>query len=260
MAIQSLNELDEIFDSVYPNQINLKSFNKKKTLCPRIWQHGDLKRIIRKHLEVIAKNFIKDLEMEDIEIYDIVLVGSIAGYNWSKYSDIDLHIIIDFSSLSNHGDKETLKKFFDLKKNDWNQKHNILIYGYPVEIYIQDTDEVNQSNGIYSVKYAKWVKIPTSDGGEMDKELIKRQASQYINIIDKIEELSNLNLNKRQCSILKNEIKKIHDEIVNGRRQTLPKEGEFGSANIVFKVLRRSGHLQKMKEIKTRLFDKINSL
>ena len=78
--------------------------------------------------------------------------------------------------------------------------------------------------------------------------------------IDKIEELSNLNLNKRQCSLLKNEIKKIHDEIVNGRRQTLPKEGEYGSANIVFKVLRRSGHLQKMKEIKTRLFDKINSL
>ena len=153
-----------------------------------------------------------------------------------------------------------MKKFFDLKKNDWNQKHNILIYGYPVEIYIQDIDEVNQSNGIYSIKYAKWVKIPTSDGGEMDKELIKRQASQYINIIDKIEELSNLNLNKRQCSILKNEIKKIHDEIVKGRRETLPKEGEFGSANIVFKVLRRSGHLQKMKEIKTRLFDKINSL
>ena len=87
-----------------------------------------------------------------------------------------------------------------------------------------------------------------------------RERELHTEYTETMEELSNLNLNKRQCSILKNEIKKIHDEIVNGRRQTLPKEGEFSSANIVFKVLRRSGHLQKIKEIKTKLFDKINSL
>lgn len=258
--MKSINEIDKILDSVYPQQINLKSFEKKPVLNPRIWIHNNLKKAIRKHLEIIAVNFVKDFEMPDCKIQDIVMVGSMAGYNWSKYSDIDLHIIIDFDSLSKYGSHDLLKKYFDMMKNDWNSKHDILIYGYPVEIYVQDTKEKNESNGVYSIKYGRWIKIPSSKNVTIDRELIKKQASQYINIIDKIEELSKQNLTKRQCSILKREIKRIHDEIVNDRRSSLKKSGEFSAQNIIFKVLRRSGHLAKIRDIKNNLYNRINSL
>ena len=122
--INSINEFEQIFDEVYPHQINLKSFEKKDILCPSIWQNADLKKIIRQHLKNIAMDFIEDFEMNLIP-YDIVLVGSIAGYNWSKYSDIDLHIILDFSRYEEQGSKETLKKLFDAYKNAWNLKHKI---------------------------------------------------------------------------------------------------------------------------------------
>lgn len=258
--VTSLNEFDKLFDSVYPQQINLKSFDKKKELCPEIWKDNDLKKIIKKHLKSIAENFIDDLEMPDFKIKDIMFVGSMAGYNWSKYADIDLHILTDFSSLKKHGDKETLKKLFDLKKNDWNAKHHILIYGYPIEIYIQDTEESNASDGVYSIKYGKWVKIPHFSNEHIDRELVKKQASQYINIIDRIEELSNKSISKKQCAHLKDEIEKLHDEIVSGRRSGIASEGEYSAQNIIFKVLRRSGHLEKIRDIKTKLFDKIQSL
>lgn len=256
----TLNEVDAILDSVYPSQINLKSFEKKDDLNRKIWASDNkLKKVIRKHLASIAKDFIDELEM-GIKIDDIVFVGSLAGYNWSKYSDVDLHIMVDFDTLSEYGNPDTLKKLFDMKKNEWNRKHEVLIYGYPVEIYVQEKHEENASNGIYSVKYDKWIKIPSSDNYELNKELIKTQASQYINIIDKIEELTNRLLTKRQCKILWEESDKLNDEIIQGRRNAIAEEGEYAPGNIVFKVLRRCGYIGKLKDIKTYLFDKINTI
>ena len=144
----SLNEVDAILDSVYPSQINLKSFDKKQDLNRKIWgSDNKLKKVIRKHLVAIANDFMDDFDM-GIKIDDIVFVGSLAGYNWSKYSDVDLHIMVDFSKLSEYGNPETLKKLFDMKKNDWNKQHDVLIYGYPVEIYVQEKNEEIASNGI----------------------------------------------------------------------------------------------------------------
>ena len=258
--INSINEFEQIFDEVYPHQINLKSFEKKDILCPSIWQNADLKKIIRQHLKNIAMDFIEDFEMNLIP-YDIVLVGSIAGYNWSKYSDIDLHIILDFSRYEEQGSRETLKKLFDAYKNDWNLKNNILIYGYPVEIYSHGKDEVNASDGIYSIMEGKWIKVPQGGNAVMNKELIKKQASQYINHIDRLEELAKSCTSKKLALAIKNKAKKYKDEISQGRKDSLGSgQGEYGSGNIVFKVLRRSGHIGKLNDIKIMMNDKINSL
>ena len=50
-----INEVNTIIDKIYPNQINLKSFNFKKELNPKIWKNGKLKDNIRKRLIKIAK-------------------------------------------------------------------------------------------------------------------------------------------------------------------------------------------------------------
>ena len=128
-----INEVNTIIDKIYPNQINLKSFNFKKELNPKIWKNGKLKDNIRKRLIKIAKEFIDSTELDFIPI-DIVIVGSIAPLNRSKYTDIDLHLFTDLKSLNDNVD--LVKNYLYAKKCEWNNKHyNIKIYGYDVELY-----------------------------------------------------------------------------------------------------------------------------
>lgn len=191
-----------------------------------------------------------------------MLVGSITGFNWSKFSDIDLHIILDFDKLSEkHGSKEALKLLFNHERFNFNRKHkDLYIYGYPVELYVQDISEENISAGVYSVLHGRWIKIPVSSSVTLDRELIKVKSSQFINIIDKYEEISKRNLKKEQYILLKYRLDTLFDEIVQGRKTSLAKDGEYAADNIVFKVLRRSGHLGKLNDLRTYVFDRIHSV
>lgn len=257
-----ITEIDQIIDSVYPEQINLKSFETKDVLNYKIWSDNDLKKPIRKRLYNIATEFIDNVDLPGIVISDIVLVGSIAGFNWSKFSDIDLHIIIDMDKLAEkYGSKEVIKKLFDDERNLFNKKHNDLyIYGYPVELYVQDINEENASNGIYSILNGRWIKVPQGGNRLTNKNLIKKKAAQFINIIDKYAEIANRKLSEAQYILLKDRLDKIHDEIITGRRTSLAKDGEYASDNIVFKVLRRSGHLGILNDARTLVYDKLNSI
>lgn len=255
-----LQEIENIFDEVFPQQINLKSFERKPELCPAIWRKGDMKPKIRQRLLEIANDFIDSIDMFALVPEDIVVVGSIAGYNWSKYSDIDLHIIVDMNEYSEYGKPDVLKALFNSKRSEWNEKHNITIFGYEVEIYIQDANEENASDGIYSIYYNKWNKLPTMKKGFLDKDLIKTQAAQYMNIIEKIEEFADRDLNEQQYRMLLKTAETINDEIMTGRRSGLANEGENAPGNIVFKVLRRTNHIGRLKKAKTKIYDLIYTL
>jgi len=166
---------------ISPNEINLKSFEFKAKLNPKIWEDNKLKLNIRQKLIAIAKEFVKSTDIDFIPV-DIVIVGSLAGFNWSKYSDIDLHIITDFKDIND--DVTLVKNYFDAKKNSWNEKHtDLTIYNYDVELYVQDVNEENASNGIYSIKYNHWIKIPKMAHKELQDDIIKETAAAYINKI-----------------------------------------------------------------------------
>ena len=253
-----LNEITKLVDKVYPDQINLKSFNFKKQLNPKIWEDNKLKKNVRQRLIKIAKEFVKSTDIEFIPV-DIVIVGSIASFNWSKYSDIDLHIITDFKSINDN--TELVKNYLYSKKCEWNNDHRDLkIYGYDVELYAQDINEENESNGIYSVKYNHWIKIPSAKHKQLDKNTIKEIAAMYINKIEyynrKFDELSS----DKAFLLLQSKVKYLYDLIIQGRKKSLPVEGEQATGNIIFKVLRRSGHLEMINKLKKKLFDKINSI
>lgn len=253
--------IDSIFDKLYPRQINLKSFDTKKTLNGAIWDHAVLRPEVRKRLIKIARKFVDTLKIEGLPVIDVVLVGSSASYNWSKYSDIDLHILVDFSKVTQTDDTDFLKNYFTSKKNDWNNIHsNLTIAGYPVELYVQDKNEENASQGIYSIKYNCWLKQPVANDYVLDKEMIKNHAANLINRADDIEAAVSQVKTKRQLNILGMIASTLFDSIVQARRDGLTKDGESSPDNIVFKVLRRTGHLGKLKDIKNRVYDKLQSL
>ena len=82
----------------------------------------------------------------------------------------------------------------------------------------------------------------------------------YINKIEyynrKFDELSS----DKAFLLLQSKVKYLYDLIIQGRKKSLPVEGEQATGNIIFKVLRRSGHLEMINKLKKKLFDKINSI
>ena len=80
---------------------------------------------------------------------------AICNFNWSSFSDIDLHLVVDFKEVDEK--TEFVRSYLDSKKNEWNNEHeNLNIFGHQVELYVQDIDETPESDGIYDLEENDW--------------------------------------------------------------------------------------------------------
>jgi hypothetical protein len=224
----------------------LDSFSLKETLNPKIWENPDnaaksvMKPKVRKMLMKIAEKFTEFLG-EDIFVDDIHLTGSLSNYNWSEFSDFDLHLIIDFKQFEEQS--ELYKELFNLKKQVFNDKHNIKIFGYDVELYSQDVSEPHVSSGVYSIMNNEWINNPKKLKGNIDKSVLENKIKSWIEKIDTaIEE-------EKDLESLKLKLKDY-------RKSGLEKDGELSYENLVFKFLRRSGHIEKVFDILNKQTDK----
>ena len=127
----------------------ITSFEMQPIFNPQIWKRGRMRPEIRERLQEIAEEFIEKLDLPNADIKDIILTGSLANYNWSEYSDLDVHIVIDFKDVAE--DEGLVKKYFDAVRANWNRNHDIKVKGFEVELYVQDDDESHASTGIYSL-------------------------------------------------------------------------------------------------------------
>ena len=157
----------------------------KSTLHPMFWDNEEFNRDIKQKLLEIANRFINDLGIEGIVPEDVTLTGSLANYNWSDKSDIDLHIIIDFDKLKVNND--ILKDLLNLKRMMWNKAHDIKIKGHDVEIYIQDKNEPHYSTGVYSLDKGEWIDKPSREEPKLDLEAAQNKAEQLSKDIDNLE-------------------------------------------------------------------------
>ena len=64
-------------------------------------------------------------------------------------------------------------EIFQLKKTIYNDKHDISIYGYEVELYVQNETETHFSSGVYSVLFNEWSNEPKKEDVSIDKELLQ---------------------------------------------------------------------------------------
>lgn len=247
---------------VSADEVNLSSFRKNDKLADKIWNGNKLNSRVRLKLLDLADDFWDYISTKWVKRKAIMLTGSICNYNWSKFSDIDVHIVVDFSEVDERTD--FVREYYNSKKNDWNSTHDKLkIYGHTVEFYIEDVDDVTESTGKYDLEKNEWVSEPeVSDVKEigLNKYDIKNISSKLMTKIDDIEEdISKTSdnailraLNKRSRSLL-NKIKAI-------RKYGLKRSGEGDTYNIVYKVLRRSGYLDKLYSIINLSYDAENSL
>jgi predicted nucleotidyltransferase len=236
----------------------LSSFKTRETLNPKIWVKEDskvkMRPKVREKLLEIANDFIESLKV-DIIVTDVIMTGSLANFNWSNFSDVDLHIVANFSQFPEE-QLPLYEELFALKKTIYNDKHNLMIFGYDVELYVQNEVESHFSSGVYSVLFDEWANKPKKEDIEVDTKLIEAKSKQWMEIIDGVIE----NAKDESVENAKKLIKKYKDKIKKYRTCGLEKEGEYSDENLVFKVLRRNGYIEKLYNFENEHIDKNYSL
>lgn len=252
-------------ESLEPDEVDLSSFNIKKNLNPKFWKNGLLDSRIRIKLLDIADDFIDFLGVDWVKPDDIVITGSLANFNWNQtHSDIDLHILMDYSKVDER--RDFVASYFNSQKKIWNEKHGkINIFGFPVELYVQDTNEEHASNGVYSLEKNSWVEEPERSklaNRKVNKNRIKQIVSKYTVKIDKLIDLYKRNKDdKHILEKIFEKSKSLFDEIKTVRKNSLDKDkNEISEGNIIFKTLRRIGYIEKLSKLIDITYDKMNSL
>ncbi len=227
-----------------------KSLIFKDSLHPSFWDGDVFNEKIRSKLLDIVESFIKEVGLRDVPLEDITLTGSLANYNWNDKSDIDLHLIVDLKGAK--VDVDLLKDLFNLKRMVWNKRHNILLKGHDVEIYIQDKNEPHHSTGIYSLQNQEWIKKPEKTEVELDLVTAQSKAQSVLEDINNLERFPT----ERQYKMAQS----IQEKIKKMRAFGLKSDGIYSPENIAFKILRNEGHIARLIDIKNAAYDAMFSM
>lgn len=247
---------EELVEYTKDDERIVKSFETKDSLSSEIFDESKdgfkMKGDVRKRLLEIADDFVESFGVEFF-IHDIVLTGSLSNYNWSEFSDVDLHVLIDMSEIDGDNGSPILqtivKEFFDAKKNVWNEKHDIKIKGFDVEVYVQDVEEPHISSGVYSILHDKWEIEPKKETPNIDDRKILEKGEDFAK---KIDQLVDLGLNSEVLP----KIESLRKKLKQFRQSGLETGGEYSYENLTFKLLRRNGYIEKLLKLKTDITDK----
>lgn len=226
----------------------------KKTLSPAFWKNGNFDQKIRQKLLKIVKDFLKEFDNK-LDVKCVRLTGSLANYTYNKYSDLDVHIVVDFSKINK--DKDLVKEALDGKRFIWNLRHNIYLNGHEVELYFEDVNEPHISTGVYCLCSGKWIKEPKYDPPtDIDVSLVKNRVLNSADLINRMYDYLQKTEDKKEAKLIHNKAKRIKDKIVKVRKDALADKGEFAVENLVFKKLRNAGLIEKLIEIINQSYDK----
>ncbi len=232
-----------------------EDIEKHDILNPVIWnEDATIKKEVANKILEIVDEFMLSLDEAGVEgnIDDIILLGSNANYNYTKDSDLDIHIILDNEDL----DPKLAESLYGAYRSIFNKNYEISIYDIPTEIYVELPNTNRVSNGVYSVKHNKWLAEPVmTDIPEIDMDKFEDHVSdwedQYLNLKSDYE-----------ADLLEDETEVV--DLINAlyelRKTGLAKEGEYGIPNLVFKEMRNRGYLDDLKELKNKLISKRLSL
>ena len=254
---KDLSRFDRLYEDVVVSiggDDDLMAFDVRRELNQKIWS-GDrhVRPGVKGALMDIVEEFLEGLDLET-EIKDVIVTGSIANYNWSKFSDIDLHILVDFKEVNEN--IEMVKKFFDSVRSNWNKLHNINVKGHEVEIYVQDEKEPHVSTGVYSLLEDRWIVKPKKVRPAIDRHTATKKMRSMAREIDKLSATFDTGDYDAAFSLAE----RIKEKIKRMRQTGLEKTGIYSPENLAFKMLRRSGDIEQLFSIYTQAYDKIYSL
>ena len=221
------------------NILELDSYNLSDTvkfhdrLNPRLWDDREhLRPEVKDKLMQVARDFQEFLGVPDLDVKDITVSGSNAAFNYTPGSDIDLHIVVDIPDVAHD---EVYRELFNAKKYQYNDEHDIRIRDADVELYAQDSKQPHHSQGIYSLLRNAWLSVPKRSRAEIDDVSARSKFEDLAARIDDTVKTHNVD---RMDSLMK--------KIKTMRQTGLEQQGEFGSDNIAFKLLRNNGYIKRL--------------
>ncbi len=247
--LKRFNRLREDIVVSVGDKDELATFEMQPELQQKVWDGDEkIRPGVKGALMDIVDDFIERLDL-DAEVKDIIVTGSLANYNWSKFSDIDIHILIDFKDVNEN--EELVKRFLDAVRSNWNKAHDIKVKGHEVELYVQDENEPHVSTGVYSLMNDKWLVKPNRVKPFIDKKTAKKKAANIEREVDKVAAIlydGNHNAALEAAANLKDKIKRM-------RSDGLEKAGIFSPENLAFKMLRRSNAIGKLHDAYIKAYD-----
>lgn len=165
------------------------------TLNPLLWtKDNELKPEVHDKIEEVVDIFKEMLNDDgiDIDIKDVVILGSNASYNYTDNSDLDVHIIASIKD----DELDYKLALYEAYKSLFNTKYDVVFYDVPVELYVEANEVGAQSNGIYSI-YKGWIKEPSKEDIKVNAEPDVSLEDEYDKLIADVKEvLPEFNLNE----------------------------------------------------------------
>ena len=232
------------------------TFIPHQELNQEFWnQPGDkLDPEIRDQLMKIAEDFIKGSQAAGAPLKDVTFTGSLANFNYSAFSDVDLHVLFDFSDIND--DDELVREYFQAAKSVWNFTHDIRMKGYEVEIYGQHSKDPHIASGLYSVLNDEWIIKPSPQDPQIDIKDVELKSQAIEHQIDRVVDFYEEGDYKEAID----RAEKLKAKIRRLRQSGLDDIGEYSVENLAFKTLRRNGYLGKLSDVKTNAYDKLMSV
>ena len=206
-------------------------------LNPDFWDGYELKPEVREKLIQIGHEWAEWANVPTHSIKDFVFVGGNANFNYTAKSDVDLHLLVDKSEIADC--PEFLEDYFEDKKDLWASKHDIKLYGHPVEIYAQDVGaDFPAGQGVFSLTKNEWLAKPINKNVDLNKIPAAPKATE---LKDQIQNMIKYNTDDQTMKSFKETLKDM-------RSNSIAQEGEFGQGNLIFKELRNLGYLDKINQ------------
>jgi len=237
-------------EDILPGDIKVQINEPKDELNPEVWDEMELKEEVRYQMVKIAKAFFDFLKI-DVKIKDVIFTGSMANYNWTPSSDIDLHLILDLDKFEDY--REFVDEYLISKKIIWNDKRDITIKGFEVELYSKDEETQHTSKAIFSVLKNKWIVEPEKYSVDIDEIAVKEKTATLMNTIEALDDIKNEDEKVEAAKKIKTRLGKL-------RQSGLDTGGEFSVENLTFKTLRKNGYLDRISDIRNTAIDNSLSL
>lgn len=206
-------------------------FEPHDELNPKIWQGDTLMPTVESALIKIARDFKKFIDVP-FDVVDVRVTGGQVSYFYTEHSDLDLHLVADFSSVS--CDREAAE-LFDAKRLLYKAKYDITVHGIPVELYVEDLDHPAVS-AAYSVMKRQWITRPKQELGPFDVDKIEHMTRVWDTIIRHSLESKDVKTARKTIDLLR-----------KFRQQGLKNQGEYSTANLVYKTLRNSDIIRNLQ-------------
>lgn len=244
-------------EEIKNNLLSKDHFKQHNALSRDIWETPEqVKLKVKLKLKRIANAFLRDHNIDPDAVEDIYFTGSLAGYNYHPDSDIDLHIVVDFSKVNQ--DLDMVRDLFNSRRLVWNERHNITIFGHEVEIFIEDVNEVydDEDRPVYSLEKDQWVNTPKRLDRDFDYDSAIKKAGMISYQIGLVQEL----MNQEKFVEAKRQATRIFGRLKRMRKAGLQREGAYSPENIAFKILRKRGEIDLLGDLKSASFDRMMSL